>query len=172
VSSFLRYNVSLPRIRHALILQDILNFTHTLPYRPWNPPSLLYNVYRSFPGSKPAGAWRWPPTHPAPRLKKMGRFIPLLPLWVFMAFSMVNFYLLISLYLHFILNIYVYLYVWRNSQNGQRFCSPNCINSSVFVMNTSNLLKVEVECLCSIVYMNIRLQNVCVKVVLKNLSFF
>jgi hypothetical protein len=26
--------------------------------RPWGPPSLLYNGYRVFPGTKAAGAWR------------------------------------------------------------------------------------------------------------------
>ena len=30
--------------------------------RPWGPPSLLYNVYRAFPGGKAAVAWCWPPT--------------------------------------------------------------------------------------------------------------
>jgi hypothetical protein len=30
----------------------------TRPYRPWGPPSLLYNGYRVFPGGKAAGAWR------------------------------------------------------------------------------------------------------------------
>jgi len=34
----------------------------TRPYRPWDPPSLLYSGYRVFPGGKAAGAWRWPPT--------------------------------------------------------------------------------------------------------------
>jgi hypothetical protein len=29
---------------------------------PVGPPSFLYNEYRVFPGSKSAGAWRWPPT--------------------------------------------------------------------------------------------------------------
>jgi hypothetical protein len=29
----------------------------TRPDRPWGPPSLLYNGYRVFPGSKAAGAW-------------------------------------------------------------------------------------------------------------------
>jgi hypothetical protein len=29
----------------------------TRPDRPWGPPSLLYNVYRVFPGGKAAGAW-------------------------------------------------------------------------------------------------------------------
>jgi hypothetical protein len=32
----------------------------TLPDRPWDPPSLLYNWYRVFPEVKSAGAWRWP----------------------------------------------------------------------------------------------------------------
>jgi hypothetical protein len=31
---------------------------HTLPYRPWGPPSLLYNGYRAFLEGKAAGAWR------------------------------------------------------------------------------------------------------------------
>jgi len=34
----------------------------TRPDRPWGPPSLLYNSYRVFPGSKETGAWRCPPT--------------------------------------------------------------------------------------------------------------
>jgi len=34
----------------------------TRPYWPWDPPSLLYNGYRFFPGGRAAGAWRWPPT--------------------------------------------------------------------------------------------------------------
>jgi len=34
----------------------------TCPDRSRGPPSLLYNGYRVFPGSKAAGAWRWPPT--------------------------------------------------------------------------------------------------------------
>jgi hypothetical protein len=34
----------------------------TLPDRPWSPSSLLYNGYWFFPGSKAAGACRWPPT--------------------------------------------------------------------------------------------------------------
>jgi hypothetical protein len=40
----------------------------TRPDRPWGPPSLLYSMYRVFPGVKVAGAWRWP--HLALRLKK------------------------------------------------------------------------------------------------------
>jgi hypothetical protein len=31
---------------------------HTCPDRPSDPPSLLYNGCRVFPGGKPAGAWR------------------------------------------------------------------------------------------------------------------
>jgi hypothetical protein len=34
----------------------------TCPVWLWGPPSLLYNGYRVFPGSKAAGTWRWPPT--------------------------------------------------------------------------------------------------------------
>ena len=29
----------------------------TRPDRPWGPPSLLYNVYRVFPGGEAVGAW-------------------------------------------------------------------------------------------------------------------
>jgi len=35
------------------------------PDRLWNPPSLIYNGYRLFPGGKVAGAWPWPPTPPS-----------------------------------------------------------------------------------------------------------
>ena len=43
----------------------------TRPGRPWGPPSLLYNLYRIFPGGKAVGAWALI-THPqtAPRLKE------------------------------------------------------------------------------------------------------
>jgi len=34
----------------------------THPGRPWDPPGLLHNGYRVFPGGKAAGAWRWPST--------------------------------------------------------------------------------------------------------------
>jgi hypothetical protein len=37
------------------------DFPH-LSRPPWGPPSLLYNGYRVFPGSKEAGTWRRPPT--------------------------------------------------------------------------------------------------------------
>jgi hypothetical protein len=30
--------------------------------RPWDPPRVLYNGYRVFPGGKAAGVWCWPPT--------------------------------------------------------------------------------------------------------------
>jgi hypothetical protein len=32
-------------------------FRRTRPYRPWGPPSLLFNGYRVFPGGKAARAW-------------------------------------------------------------------------------------------------------------------
>jgi hypothetical protein len=34
----------------------------TRPDRPWNPPNLLYNGHRGFPGGSAPFAWRWPPT--------------------------------------------------------------------------------------------------------------
>ena len=43
----------------------------TRPDRPWDPPSLLYNGYRSPPGVKrPGRGVDHLPPHPAPRLKK------------------------------------------------------------------------------------------------------
>jgi hypothetical protein len=38
---------------------------HTRPDSPWGPPSLLFNGYRVFLGSKTMGAWRWPPAPPS-----------------------------------------------------------------------------------------------------------
>jgi len=41
------------------------------PERPWGPPSVLYNVYRVFPGGKAAGGVALTTHHHlAPRLKK------------------------------------------------------------------------------------------------------
>jgi len=42
----------------------------TRPDRFWGRPSLLYNGYRVFPGSKAAGAWRWPPTLSSAEVKE------------------------------------------------------------------------------------------------------
>jgi hypothetical protein len=42
----------------------------TCPDRPWDPPSLLYNGYRVFPGVKAAGDWRWPPTPSSAEVKE------------------------------------------------------------------------------------------------------
>jgi hypothetical protein len=60
----------------------------TRPDRPWGPPSLLYNGYRSFQGVKRPGRDDHPP-HLAPRLKK-SIAIPLLALWAFVACYRVN----------------------------------------------------------------------------------
>ena len=43
---------------------------HNLPERTWDPPSLLYNGYRVFPGSKAVGTWRWPPTPSSAKVKE------------------------------------------------------------------------------------------------------
>jgi len=42
----------------------------TLPDGPRDPPSLLYNGYRVFPGGKSAGAWSWPPTPSSAEVKR------------------------------------------------------------------------------------------------------
>ena len=41
-------------------------FFRNRPDRLWDPPSLLHNGYRDFPGGTKAGTWRWPPTPPTP----------------------------------------------------------------------------------------------------------
>ena len=42
----------------------------TCPYRPWGPPSLLYNGYRVFTGCKSVGARRSPPTPSSAEVKE------------------------------------------------------------------------------------------------------
>ena len=42
----------------------------TRPERPWGSTSLLYNVYRVFPGGKAAETWRWPPTPSSVEVKE------------------------------------------------------------------------------------------------------
>ena len=58
----------------------------TLPDRPWELSSLLYNAYRVFPGGKAARTWRWPPTPSSAEVE--GR---VLPLWAFVACYMMTF---------------------------------------------------------------------------------
>ena len=48
-------------------------------YRPWSPPSLLYNGYRVFPGGKAAGAWRWPSPPSSAAVKERVELYPCLP---------------------------------------------------------------------------------------------
>ena len=38
--------------------------------RPWDPPCLLYNGYRVFPGGKAPGAWHWPRTPSSAQVKE------------------------------------------------------------------------------------------------------
>jgi hypothetical protein len=42
----------------------------TCPDRPWGPPSLIYNGYRVFQGSKAAGAWHWPTSPSSAEVKE------------------------------------------------------------------------------------------------------
>ena len=62
----------------------------TRPDRPWGPPSLLYNGYRVFPGSKSARRDVDHPPHLAPSYRK-NKAIPLLLLRAFVACSRVTF---------------------------------------------------------------------------------
>ena len=47
----------------------------TRPYRPWGPPSLLYNWYRVFRGGKAVGAWCWPPIFSAEVLNRVELYL-------------------------------------------------------------------------------------------------
>jgi len=53
----------------------------TRPYRPWGPPSLLYNGYRVFPGSKERPGRDVDPSPLLVPWSRKSRAIPLLPLW-------------------------------------------------------------------------------------------
>jgi hypothetical protein len=57
VGTATRYGVNGPRIESRW--GEIFR---TRPDRPWGPPSLLYNGYRDFPGSRAAGAWLCSPS--------------------------------------------------------------------------------------------------------------
>ena len=56
--------------------------SHTCPDRPSDPPSLLYNRYRVFPGVKSGRSVRLTPHPPLVPRSRKSRAISLLPLWV------------------------------------------------------------------------------------------
>ena len=68
-----------------------VRFFRTRLYRPWGPPSLLYNGYRIIPRGKVVVAWRWPPTPMYRRGERKSRAINLLPLWTFLVCCRVSF---------------------------------------------------------------------------------
>ena len=66
----------------------------TRPDRPWDPPSLLYNGYRVFPGGKAAGAWRWPPTQSSAEAKErveLYLYSPSGPSWPVLGWTLLYF---------------------------------------------------------------------------------
>ena len=78
------------------------------PDQPWDPPSLLYNAYRVFPGSKVGpGRGVEHPHYLAPCLKN-SRSITLLLLWVIMPCSRVTFTFTLSLIIIIIMRKFTY----------------------------------------------------------------
>ena len=72
-------------------------FFRPRPDRPWGPPSLLYNGYRVFYGSKAAGVWRWPSTSSSAKVKervKLYLYSPYGPSWPILRWTFSLLYLL------------------------------------------------------------------------------
>jgi len=79
-------SLSAGRSRHRIPMwRDI----RTCPEWPWGPPSLLWGVYRAFPGGIAAGSWRCPPT-PTYRRGYGVELYPFFPLWASLTCSIVN----------------------------------------------------------------------------------
>jgi len=82
------------------------------PDRPWGPPSLLYNGYQVFPGSKVAGAWGWPPTQSSAEVKERVElyfYSSSLPLWAVLGWT-------VPLPLHYaFLWIVLWTHTWKLS---------------------------------------------------------
>ena len=53
-----------------ICVQSFWKIFPTRPAWPWDPPSLLNNEYRIFPGGKAAEAWRWQPTLSSAEVKE------------------------------------------------------------------------------------------------------
>jgi hypothetical protein len=66
-----RYSDSLLAGRSGDQIAVVGEIFRTCPDRLWGPPTLLYNGYRVFPGSKAAGAWRCPPTPSSAEVKEI-----------------------------------------------------------------------------------------------------
>jgi hypothetical protein len=77
---------------------------HTRPYRPWGPPSLLYNGFRVFPWLKRSGRGVDHPPHLVPKLKKEQGYTCTPPLALRGLF-----YGELYLYLYHYLYLYLYL---------------------------------------------------------------
>ena len=86
----------------------------TRPDRPCGPPSLLYNGYRDFPGSKTAGAWRWPRPPSSAEVKErvdLYLYSPSGPSWLVLGWTLPLHFMYSNCYVCSVLGILFHCFV-------------------------------------------------------------